>query len=313
MQEAHPRPIYSVDNEYTKIMNSVKTYLNGLSRGTRAFVLALAVVFVSAGIAQAATTISTNILTNGTLGVTGVSTFGGTASTTISVAGVLTTPASAVALFLGGASTTQFTLLSGDTIKNASASSTVISGALQTTGGFTGTTGTFSSTLGVTGLATLSGGATTTQMTLLSGDTIKNTTASTTVISGTLTPDLLNVTGATTLASTTATTFKVGNSGTQMSQIVSGYCVTTAAFSLASTTGVYADCTPYTSAGVAVSNLTAGTSRVFVQATSSLPAWIVIQAASTTAANRINVRMVNVSTTTTVGSDTYTFNFWAFQ
>src|SRR3989338_2401647 len=111
-------------------MNRIKTYLNSLGRGVRTVVLALAVIFVSAGIAQAATTISTNILTNGTLGVTGVSTFGGTASTTISVAGVLTTPSSAVALFLGGASTTQFTLLSGDTIKNASASTTVLSGSL---------------------------------------------------------------------------------------------------------------------------------------------------------------------------------------
>ena len=115
-------------------MNSIKTYLSSLGRGIRTVMLALAVVFVGAGISQAATTISTNILTNGTLGATGVSTFGGTASTTISVAGVLTTPSGATALFLGGASTTQFTLLSGDTIKNATASSTVLSGSL-TVGG----------------------------------------------------------------------------------------------------------------------------------------------------------------------------------
>lgn len=105
-------------------------YLNSFGRATRAIILGLAVVFVSAGIAQAATTISTSILTNGTLGVTGVSTFGGTASTTISVAGVLTTPASAVALFLGGASTTQLTLQDGDTIKNTTASTTAISGSV---------------------------------------------------------------------------------------------------------------------------------------------------------------------------------------
>ncbi len=239
-------------------MDSIKTYLNSLGRATRTVILALAVVFVSAGIAQAATTISTSILTNGTLGATGVSTFGGTASTTISVAGVLTTPSGAVALFLGGASTTQFTLLSGDTIKNA--------------------------------------------------------TASTTNISGTLTPDALTLTGVTSLASTTATTFKVGNGGTQMSQIVSGFCVTgSTSFSTASTTGVFANCTPFTSAGVAVNNLSVASSRVLVMATSSLPAWIVIQAASTTATNIINVRMVNVSTTTTVAADVYTFNFWAFQ
>ena len=147
-------------------MNSIKTYLNSLGRGVRTTVLALAVVFISAGIAQAATTISTSITTGGTLSVTGLATL------------------------LGGATTTQITLLSGDTIKNASASSTVISGALNTTGalsssvGVSGTTGTFSSTLGITGLATFLGGASTTQFTLLSGDTIKNASASTTVMSG---------------------------------------------------------------------------------------------------------------------------------
>ena len=200
-------------------MTSIKTYLNSLGRGVRTTVIALAVVFVSAGIAQAATTISTNILTNGTLGATGVSTFGGTASTTISVAGVLTTPAGATALFLGGASTTQFTLLSGDTIKNASASSTVLSGRLTSDLLTVSGAATLSSTVGVTGLATFLGGASTTQFTLLSGDTIKNASASSTVISRRATNDgwlyrhirlvlyhAASVTGATTLSSTLAVT-----------------------------------------------------------------------------------------------------------
>ena len=241
-------------------MNRIKTYLGSIGRGTRVLVLSLAVIFVGAGIAQAATTLSTNILTNGTLGATGVSTFGGTASTTISVAGVLTTPSSAVALFLGGASTTQFTLLSGDTIKNS--------------------------------------------------------TASTTNVSGTLTPDVLAVTGATSLASTTATSFKVGNLGTQMSQIVSGYCVTAASAltgANATSTLTNVNCTPYTSAGVAVTNLTAGTSRVLVMATSSLPSYVLIQAASTTGTATINVNLLNTSTSTTVASAVYAFNFIAFQ
>ncbi|MFA6408124.1 MAG: hypothetical protein WCW36_01430 [Candidatus Paceibacterota bacterium] len=111
-------------------MNRIKTYLTGLGRSTRVLVLALAVVVAGAGVAQAATTISTNITTAGTLSVTGLATL------------------------LGGATTTQITLLSGDTIKNASASSTVISGALQTTGGLSATTGTFSgavSSVGLTG------------------------------------------------------------------------------------------------------------------------------------------------------------------
>ncbi|MBI3572492.1 hypothetical protein HY091_03110 [Candidatus Kaiserbacteria bacterium] len=46
-------------------MKSITTYLNSLGRPTRAAILALAVIFVSAGIAQAATVISTSITTGG--------------------------------------------------------------------------------------------------------------------------------------------------------------------------------------------------------------------------------------------------------
>lgn len=86
-------------------------YLSSLGRGTRVLILSLAVIFGSAGLVQAASTISTNIFTGGTLGALGVSTFGATASTTISAAGVVTLP-------------------SGDTIKNTSASTTAVSGTL---------------------------------------------------------------------------------------------------------------------------------------------------------------------------------------
>ena len=105
--------------------NRIKTYLGG----SRTVLVALAVIFASAGIAQAATTIGTYITTGGALTVSGLSTF------------------------LGGATTTQLTLLAGDTITNPTASSTVISGALTTTGGISPTTGAFSS------LATFSGSA----------------------------------------------------------------------------------------------------------------------------------------------------------
>jgi len=73
-------------------MNRIKMYLNSLGKGTRVLIISLAVIFGSAGLVQAATTISTNILTGGTLGALGISTFGATASTTVSAAGVLTTP-----------------------------------------------------------------------------------------------------------------------------------------------------------------------------------------------------------------------------
>ena len=95
-------------------MNSIKTYVNGLGKTTRTVLLGLAVVFVSAGIAQAATTISTNVTTAGNISTTG--------SGTLSIAGLAT--------LLAGATTTQLTLGSSDTIKNLSASTTAISGSV---------------------------------------------------------------------------------------------------------------------------------------------------------------------------------------
>lgn len=157
-------------------MISIKTYLNSLGRTTRTIILALAVIFVSAGIAQAATTISTNILTGGTLGVTGLSSLGQASTTIFSATGIS---------YFGGTATSTFSA----------------AGALNLVAALTGTSGTFSTTLGVTGLTTLSGGATTTQVTFLSGDTIKNASASTTAISGSVTADanvtLLNAQAAT--------------------------------------------------------------------------------------------------------------------
>jgi len=63
-------------------------------------VLGLAVIFVSAGIAQASTTISTNISTAGTLGVTGLSSLGKASSTMLS----------ARTAYFGGTSTSTFSV-----------------------------------------------------------------------------------------------------------------------------------------------------------------------------------------------------------
>lgn len=218
-------------------MNRIQSFLTGLGRGTRVLALALAVVVAGAGITQASTTISTDISTGGTLAVTGLSTLS------------------------GGATTTQITLLSGDTIKNASASSTAITGTLNT---------------------------------------------ATSSMSG------LTVTSSATLASTTATTMKVGQVGTGLTRIVAGYCVT-ASISIPATNGsstqTYANCTP--SGGTSV--ITSG-DRVFVSATSSLPYYIVLQSASSTASGGlINIGMTNFSTTTSPAAAIYAFNFWAFQ
>ena len=118
----------------------------------------------------------------------------------------------------------------------------------------------------------------------------------------------VTVTGATTLASTTATGFKVGQTGTQHTGLVSGYCTIANVSVTASSTGMVS-CSSAT--GIASGD------RVFVQATSSLPDNFVIQAASTTATDVIQVDILNIPTTTADGGtdDTgvHSFNFWAVR
>src|SRR3989344_355563 len=130
----------------------------------------------------------------------------------------------------------------------------------------------------------------------------------------------LGVTGATTLASTTATEFKVGQVGTSLTRVVAGYCVTASASiaaatfpastgNFATTTSTFLSCTP--SGGASV--LSGTGDRVFVSATSSLPSYVLIQSASSTAGNLISVQVVNTSTSTPVAATIYAFNFFAFQ
>jgi len=197
-------------------MNRINSFVAGLGRSTRVLLLALAVTVAGAGIVQAATTISTNIETAGTL----------TVDTTSTLTGAVT----------------------------------------------------MSSTLSVA--------ATT-------------TTAS------------LSATGSATLASTTATTLKVGHVGTAMTRIVSGYCVTAStaiAATGATSTPTFIECVPSGGSSVISSG-----DRVFVQATSSLPSYVTIHAASSTSptAGSISVQLVNIGTA--VGAAVYAFNFWAFQ
>ena len=125
-----------------------------------------------------------------------------------------------------------------------------------------------------------------------------------------------NLTDVGTLGVTGLSTFtggaKVGASGTQLNQVISGYCVTgsiTIPATNASSTQTYATCTP--SGGVTLTGNTAN--RVFVEATSSLPYYIVAQAASSTAAGLIQVSFTNFSTTTSPAATIYALNFWAFQ
>src|SRR3989338_7285024 len=269
-------------------MNRIGTYLRSITRTTRTVLLGLAVIFVSAGIAQAATTISTNIETAGTLSVTGVST-------------------------LTNASTTNSATVAGPLLINGNATTTAAGAlTLQSTLGVTGAT-TLSSTLGVTGVSTFTN-ASTTNSASIAGPLWINGNATTTGAGAISTQSTLNVLGNTTLASTTATTMKVGQVGTGMTRIVSGYCVTAStalpASSTASSTPTFAECTPSGGASVISSG-----DRVFVQATSSLPSYIILQSASSTSvtAGSISTRLLNTSTSTSPAEAIYAFNFWAFQ
>jgi hypothetical protein len=265
-------------------MKSITSYLNSLGRGVRVGILALAVVFVSAGLAQAATTISTNIETAGTLSVTDQTT-------------------------LGNASTTLLTAYSG--FFGTSATSTLgADGSLTLVAGLTGTTGSFSSTLGVTGVTTLVNASTSKSLTV-AGPLWVGGNATTSQAGNISTNGTLDIIGAATLASTTATGMKVGQVGTRMTRIVSGYCVTgsiTIPATNASSTQTYANCTP--SGGTSI--ISSG-DRVFVNATSSLPYYIVLQSASSTSDGLINVSLTNFSTSTSPAAYAYAFNFWAFQ
>lgn len=124
---------------------------NALLRMTIAVVAGVLLVVGTAG---ASTTISTNILTGGTLGALGVSTFGATASTTISAAGLLVTPGATVNGTLGvigvasfGATATStftaagvLTLQNGETISNATDNTIAITSTNVTFSGLASST-----------------------------------------------------------------------------------------------------------------------------------------------------------------------------
>lgn len=112
-------------------MNLTKKFFMSLGRGTRVALLSLAVVFVSAGVAQAATTISTNISTAGTLGVTGLSSLGNASSTMLSV-GSAYFGATATSTFSSAGALTliaDLTLQNGEVISNSTNGTVSIGGA----------------------------------------------------------------------------------------------------------------------------------------------------------------------------------------
>ena len=96
-----------------------------------------------------------------------------------------------------------------------------------------------------------------------------------------------------------------GVNGSTVSGIIFGSCVV-AAIDVSAATTTYANCTGATG----VTN----TSRVFIQATSSLPDATVVTAASSTATSgTINVRFDAGAGATAISAATVSLNFWAVR
>ncbi len=171
-------------------------------------------------------------------------------------------------------------------------------------------------TLSVTGLSTLANASTTGISS--TGNLWLNGYATTTASTGDIaTQGMLTVTGLTTLgnASTSilsnsgtfsvngnATTTPAGNISTQgtvtigstgraVSNMVFGYCTITNSSSITASSSAYFNCTTDTSG-----NLSA-THRIFIQATSSLPTFLSVRAASSTNPNTIQLEIVNLGYT----------------
>ncbi len=258
-------------------MNRIKTYISGVGKNTRVVLLAIAVIFAGAGIAQAtavvATTIGANIATTGTLSVTGLSSFGQASSTMLSVLG----PA-----YFGTTATSTF-----DT-----------DGSLALLGGLTGTTASFNSTLHAGGATTLGSTLSVTGLSSLSNASSTMLSANTAYFGQTATSTFdaagdLAVKG----------TLQAGSDGTALTHMVVGYCSIASATVAASSTA-YADCT--TSATISTSD------RVFVTATDTLNNFI-IEAASSTSASNIQVRILNTGMIAGTEFGNHSLSFWAIH
>src|SRR3989338_10057075 len=116
-------------------MKNISVYFSkGLFQVTFAVVAAL---LLSVTLVQAATTISTNISTGGTLSVTGLSTFlGGATTTTLTLLNgeVISNATDGVIQMNGIASSTSITLLNGETITNATDGTVALTGAFSVSG-----------------------------------------------------------------------------------------------------------------------------------------------------------------------------------
>lgn len=269
------------------------------------FVFIFAVTF-------AATTISTNISTGGTLSVTGLSSLLGGATTTqltLLNGEIISNGTDGVIQMNGIASSTSITLLNGATITNAAVGVTQLSGIASTTSltllnGATITNATANIILvgGSSDTVKIPGTASTTSLTLLNGETITNAT-----------DGKITFTAATTtligVASTSA--IQVGDEANAptINGMVFGYC------SFSDVTGFTASTTQYVDCATTPTGALLTGDRVFVQATSSFETGYQIEAASTTGISTINLRILNNSIQTADNGTLSgtSINFWALR
>lgn len=320
---------------------------------TKFFSVALSVIvsfaFVYA-VTYAASTISTNIETGGTLSVTGNSTLtsadigGGYGSTgvTISAAGAIS--ADGLATLAGGATTTTLTLLNGEIISNATDGVIQLGGVASTTSitllngetitnatdGTIALTGalTVSGASTFTGLGTFLGGATTTILTLLNGEVISNATNGVIQLGGVASTTSLTLLNGETITNATdgevqitATTLKLIGTASTSALIVgdepAAPTINGMVFgycSFADVASFTASTTKYADCTTTPAGALVAGDRVFVQATSSLDTGFIIEAASTTGVSTINLRVLNTGIQTadsTLGGTS--INFWAVR
>ncbi len=266
--------------------------------------LSILVVWITV---SAATTISNNVSTGGTLAVTGRSDFTGAVfgSSTLQATGQLTLYAGAtstgsvqlngilyasstsdftgLAQFHNGASTTGSVQINGQTTLNGTAFAT---GGVYATG-----------TLQATGQAVFFGGATTTGSVQVNGRLY----ASSTVLAVTGTLDM-DGTASTTGLRVNGTSV-LGAGGSTVTGMVFGGCtIENRTIQATSTQGVL--CTSAT--GIRLND------RVFVMATSSLATNFIVQSASSTAADTIGLIIYNATTTNTATGQ-ISLNFFAIR
>lgn len=109
----------------------MQKFLSGLGKTGRTIVAMTFVLFIAAGAAQASTTISTNILTGGTLGVTGLSSLGQASSTMLSANSAYFGATATSSFSSAGALTliADLTLQNGETISNSTNGTVSVGGA----------------------------------------------------------------------------------------------------------------------------------------------------------------------------------------